>query len=94
MNDTNDVDIRFIRYNTKGDGSERSYHGGGSVSLMGTARGLLGKNVEVTLGIENGAPVIAKGQLLSVDEWGEVTVRDEMGGVHWCWPMLDIREAS
>lgn len=58
------------------------------------ARRLLGKWVVVTLDKpDGGEEVIAEGDLLRIDEWGEVAVRDEMGGVHYCWPMLDIRKA-
>lgn len=59
--------------------------------LFATAGSLLGKEVVVTLGLEDGSPVLAKGQLLTFSDWGEFTLRDEMGGIHYCWPMLKIR---
>lgn len=58
-------------------------------------KALLGKEVIVTLVRADGeAPaVVARGTLLSFDDFGEVVVRDEMGACHWCWPMLAIEEA-
>lgn len=57
---------------------------------------LIGKQVEVTLTDDEypqGA-VVAKGKLLAFDDGGECVVMDEMGFVHWCWPMLNIREVD
>jgi hypothetical protein len=49
---------------------------------------LLGKNVVVKLAEQ----VVARGRLLVLNDWGEVVLEDEMGGLHYCWPMLDISE--
>ena len=53
---------------------------------------LLGKEVVVTLSDGNAehAAVVARGTLLAWDYGGEVVIRDEMGFVHHCWPMLHI----
>lgn len=60
------------------------------MSTIDQARALLGQRVRVTLGEEDGAPVIAVGLLLGVGQGGEVEVREDDGFVHYCWPMLDI----
>lgn len=57
---------------------------------------LLGQRVVVTL--NHGAPdgtgvVVAEGILLAFDDGGEIVLEDEMGFVHHCWPMLDIKPA-
>ncbi len=58
-------------------------------------RSLLGKQVEVLLQREGpqGQPaqVVARGQLLAFEDSGQVAVEDDMGFVHYCWPMLEIR---
>ena len=51
---------------------------------------LLGKNVKVKLD----ESIVAEGQLLGWGDGGDVQLRDEMGFVHHCWPMLSIEEAS
>lgn len=48
---------------------------------------LLGKKVVVTLDDK----VVTRGKLLSFNQWGEIVLQDEMGGLHYCWPMLDIK---
>lgn len=55
---------------------------------------LLGQEVVIVL--ERGAPdrtgaVVAQGTLLAFDDGGSAVVRDEMGFVHYCWPMLEVR---
>jgi hypothetical protein len=52
----------------------------------------LGKRVEVTLD-ENG-PVVVRGILLGFGDDGEFEVADATGVVHYCWPMLHVREVS
>lgn len=56
------------------------------------ATALLGKEVVVTLdrGDDETAATVATGTLLAWADSGEVVVRDEMGFVHHCWPMLDV----
>lgn len=54
---------------------------------------LLGKQVKVTLAEGRTDQVVAEGQLLSFSEGGEAVLRDEMGLLHYCWPMLKIEEA-
>ena len=56
---------------------------------------LLGHQVVVTLehAQNEREAVVARGRLLSFADSGEVTVEDEMGFVHYCWPMLDVRAA-
>lgn len=54
------------------------------------APALLGRWVRVTLQDIDAAPVIAKGQLLSYSDGGECVLRDEMGLIHHCWPMLRV----
>lgn len=54
----------------------------------------LGKQVEITLDNNPESPVIVKGKLLSFCDDGEFEVQDEDGMVHYCWPMLTIREAD
>lgn len=51
---------------------------------------LLGKNVRVKLD----ESVIAEGELLGFGDGGDVQLRDEMGFVHHCWPMLSVEEVS
>lgn len=52
---------------------------------------LLGKQVRVTLAHDTDDPkAIAEGKLLAFADSGEVTVQDEMGFVHYCWPMLEV----
>lgn len=61
------------------------------------AKKLLGKPVEVVLCTDGTAcdgPVIVRGTLLSFSAMDETVLQGEDGDVHWCWPMLDIREAS
>jgi hypothetical protein len=58
-------------------------------TAAGEYQHLLGKRVVVKLADQ----VIAEGELISWSEWGECVLRDEMGGLHWCWPMLDVAEA-
>lgn len=53
-------------------------------------RMLLGKEVRVKLD----ANTIAKGKLLGFGDGGDFEILDEMGFVHYCWPMLDIEEAE
>lgn len=53
---------------------------------------LLGKNVVVTL--DDTTKIVARGRLLAFDQWGEVVLEDEMGGLHYCWPLLRIEEAN
>lgn len=57
------------------------------------ALGLLGKQVTVKLGEEDGAPVVVRGQLLALGTFGEFVVRDDNDQLHYCWPMLHIEEA-
>lgn len=61
----------------------------------GYASSLLGHEVVVTLDRPDGEKpaTVAKGTLLAWADSGEVVVRDEMGFVHYCWPMLDIAPA-
>ena len=58
-----------------------------------TMPGLLGQEVEVVLshGDEREPSVIARGKLLAWDDFGECQLLDEMGSVHHCWPMLEVR---
>lgn len=51
---------------------------------------LLGKQVEVLL--HEPERVIARGKLLSFCDSGEAVLLGEDGFVHWCWPMLEIKE--
>lgn len=51
---------------------------------------LLGRQVEVTL--NNDGPVVARGLFLGFGEDGEFEIQDAMGVVHYCWPMLNVRE--
>lgn len=56
---------------------------------------LLGQQVEVVLSREDGKEsVIARGRLLAFDDGGEVRLLDDMGFVHYCWPMLEIRKVD
>lgn len=55
---------------------------------------LLGEDVRVTLGQEDGAPVIVEGRLLGFGDYGEVRVQCDDGEVHYCWPMLDVAARS
>jgi hypothetical protein len=55
------------------------------------ARSLLGEQVVVFLGENGGEKVLAKGKLLSIADSGEFAVQDDMGFVHYCWPMLSIK---
>ena len=51
-------------------------------------RRLLGKNVVVRLDDQ----VVTRGRLIALDDGGEAKLVDEMGFVHYCWPMLDVTE--
>ena len=55
---------------------------------MQDPRQLLGKEVRVKLA-DN---VIATGKLVGFGDGGDFEILDEMGFVHYCWPMLDIEE--
>lgn len=55
-------------------------------------RKLLGKQVRVTL--DNDGKVVAEGRLLAFDDCGEAVVQDEMGFLHYCWPMLTVEEVD
>ena len=60
-------------------------------AMFARARQLLGQQVIVTLSHDDREPDrIARGTLLKVADSGEVCVEDEMGFVHYCWPMLDV----
>lgn len=50
---------------------------------------LLGKTVKVTLTYDN-PKHIAVGKLLAFGDDGEAQIEDEMGFVHYCWPMLEV----
>lgn len=50
---------------------------------------LLGKQVKVILSYDD-PKGIAKGQLLHFSDGGEVTIKDEMGFTHFCWPGLEM----
>lgn len=55
-------------------------------------RSLLGKKVEVLLSDE---PLVTQiGTLHAFDEEGEVTLKDEAGVMHWCWPNLRTRSVE
>lgn len=54
-------------------------------------RSMLGRQVAVVLdrdGGPDGAPVVARGLLLSFTEDGEVVLREDDGMVRYCWPNL------
>lgn len=46
-----------------------------------------------TIDNPNPKPVIAKGKFLAFGEYGEFIIQEEDGDIHYCWPMLDIKEA-
>ena len=50
----------------------------------------LGRQVIVTLGEEDGSPVVARGLLLGFGDYGECVIEQEDGEVHYCWPMLNV----
>jgi hypothetical protein len=55
------------------------------------AMSLLGRQVKVYLSRDHEDPAtVAVGQLLAIDEGGQIVVRDDMGFVHYCWPLLGI----
>jgi hypothetical protein len=54
------------------------------------ARSLLGRQVVVTLGDQDGEKVLARGRLLTCADSGGFTLKDDMGFIHYCWPLLDI----
>lgn len=58
-----------------------------------THQELLGQEVEVVLEYadERRPSVVATGKLLAWDTGGEVILQDEMGFVHYCWPMLSVK---
>lgn len=62
------------------------------------ATALLGREVVVTLdlGTEHDPAVVVQGTLLAWDDGGQavIRVRDDMGFVHYCWPMLDVVPAA
>lgn len=58
------------------------------------AEKLLGQQVVVTLDRDGESRSVACGQLLHFADSGEVTVLDEMGFVHHCWPMLNVEAAG
>lgn len=52
---------------------------------------LLGKRVVVVL--DRADAVIITGQLLGFGDGGTFEILEDDGFVHYCWPMLEIREA-
>jgi len=58
--------------------------------LFDSWRKLLGKNVIVKLDDQ----IVARGRLIAFDDGGEAKVVDDMGFMHYCWPMpmLDVTE--
>ena len=57
---------------------------------------LLGKQVRVVLdnGTSERQQVVAEGKFLGIDEGGEIVLEDDMGFVHYAWPMLEIEEVT
>ena len=62
--------------------------------FIGNAISLLGKRVKVTLDKANNKEeaVITEGQLLGVGDEGTFEILLDDGFVHYCWPMLEIKE--
>lgn len=60
------------------------------MSTLDDARRLLGQEVIVKLD----DTVVASGKLIAFNDGGEATLVDDMGFVHSCWPMLDIKPAT
>jgi hypothetical protein len=58
------------------------------------AAALLGKQVRVVLEDGPDPAGIIEGKLVSFADSGEVNVVDEMGFVHYCWPMLYVEELT
>ncbi|AQT25777.1 RNA binding protein [Mycobacterium phage EniyanLRS] len=53
---------------------------------------LLGKRVVVILEQGDCEMVVSVGQLLGFGDGGDVEILEDDGFVHYCWPMLDVRE--
>jgi len=51
-------------------------------------RKLLGKNVTVKLDDQ----VVTSGRLIAFDDGGEAKLVDQLGFIHYVWPMLDVTE--
>jgi len=58
--------------------------------LLKYAAQLLGKEVRIFLD----DTVFVEGQLLGFSDGGEAHIRDEMGFIHQCWPMLQVEPLS
>jgi hypothetical protein len=50
---------------------------------------MLGKEVRITLSMDDKDKDIVQGTLLRFSEDGEVTIVEEDGTVSWCWPNLN-----
>lgn len=53
---------------------------------------MLGKRVRLRLTDDPSQPVIAEGVLLAFEDSGQavIKVEDDIGFLHYCWPVLDI----
>lgn len=58
------------------------------------ARELLGKQVRVFLTRDGDPQAVATGRLLSIATSGELVIEDDMGFLHYAWPLLDIEQVS
>lgn len=56
---------------------------------------LLGKQVVVYLSNDKSdEQAVARGKFLRIGDCGEFVIEDDMGFLHYAWPMLSIREAD
>lgn len=55
------------------------------------AHKLLGKQVTVILNHDD-PKAVSRGQLLGFGEGGNIEILEDDGFIHYCWPMLEIRE--
>jgi hypothetical protein len=62
------------------------------ILIKDLAMRLLGKRVEVVLSQGDDEVIIVRGQLLGFGQGGELEILEDDGMVHYCWPMLEIRE--
>jgi len=53
-------------------------------------RTLLGRQVEVHLGDEDGERIVIRGQLLGFGQGGDFEILCDDGMIHYCWPMLNV----
>ena len=66
------------------------FHKGGPCEPGDYARSLLGQQVRVVLGYNEGIEVVCEGKLLGFGQGGDFEILEDDEMVHYCWPLLKI----